>query len=187
MSFFHELTPQLNHLLGVLCWCSRIAIYFDSSTPICHQRGRLRQRRRQLFHTRFGDAGAISGLAHDETCKWRSGGWRVGWIGGSQQKRDTTKPNHNRKYMFGGWMWFRTEVFCSWKSLWRNTVWLLSTLSEIIWVFTHFHKEKGSHIYLQWQLRTSDFGDSAANMSDRKWKDLWNSRMDALECLSHKI
>ena len=92
--------------------------------------------------------------------QWSEGekGWMEGGNRGIPTKMGYNQTKHNKKYMFGGWMWFRTELFFSnWNSLWKNMIIFYIEWNNI-GLFTHFHKDKGSHIYLRWQLRTSDFG-----------------------------
>lgn len=115
----------------------------------------------------------------------RSGGWRVGIRGSQQKGYDQTK--RNKKYMFGGWMiqsWVFFATGSPFKVMWLS--WNILSLSDIGVFFTHFHKEKSSysHVYLAWQLLTSDFGDSAANKSDRKVKVFLEKTHGCLEWLS---
>lgn len=160
--FPYELTPLPNHSY----WVSSLAATAAFPQPRnCRQRGRLRQRRRQLFHTRFGDAGAISSLAHDETW-WvsgvmgRSGGWRVGLQGIPTKKGYNQTKSQQRIHV---WCVDDSELSCFATG---SPFEIYHMIIVLHWVkqtglFTHFHKEKGSysHIYLYWPLLTSDFGD----------------------------
>lgn len=95
--------------------------------------------------------------------EWGGEGVDGGWdYRGIPTKKGYNQTKHNKKYMFGGWMWFRTDFFQQLEVNLKYIIWLSFYIEwNNIGLFTHFHKEKGSysHIYLYWPLLKSDFGD----------------------------